>query len=70
MSSTPKSISRRRLLGKMAALSLLSTPMAFAFGKKNIRNFGEIHDYLKDGYLRVEKAGEQRITIKNADFRS
>jgi hypothetical protein len=36
--------------------------------KKNIRDFGEVYDYLKDGYLRVEKTGKQRITIKNADF--
>jgi hypothetical protein len=38
------------------------------FNKKKISQFDVIYNYLKDGYLRAKKSGNQRIAIKDADF--
>ncbi|GHU13738.1 hypothetical protein FACS189441_1810 [Betaproteobacteria bacterium] len=70
MSTQPPNPTRRRFLAytpTLLALPLLPET-ALAFGKKKIREFGEIYDYLQNGYLRFEKAGKQRITVNGADF--
>jgi hypothetical protein len=69
--TSPTNPNRRRLLRGLAALPPLSSPQAFALpllGKKKIRDFGKIYDYLKNSSLRLEETGRQRITIENADF--
>jgi hypothetical protein len=38
------------------------------FGKKNIRDFGKIYNYLQDGFLRVEETSKRRLTIQGAVF--
>jgi hypothetical protein len=38
------------------------------FGKKNIREFGKVYDYLIDGKLRAEEVGAKIITVEDADF--
>ncbi|MDR1849162.1 MAG: hypothetical protein LBQ75_03905 [Zoogloeaceae bacterium] len=69
MPSNPTPTTRRRFL-TLSLLSLAAAPAkGFSlFGKKRIRDFGKVYEYLKDADLRLKEAGRQRITIKNAYF--
>ena len=51
----------------VAGASMLGAS-GFRLGKKKIRDFGKIYDYLRDGHLRAKELGRQRITVKNAKF--
>ncbi|GHT97052.1 hypothetical protein AGMMS49545_23590 [Betaproteobacteria bacterium] len=70
MSTQPSNPTRRRFLAYTPTLLVLPLlpETALAFGKKKIREFGEIYDYLKDGKLRTKEAGSQVIVVKNVDF--
>jgi hypothetical protein len=60
---------RHRLLTRLSTLAALPLLTGFGFArKKSIREFGRIHDYLKDARLRREERQKERIVIEHAEF--
>ncbi|MDR0234245.1 MAG: right-handed parallel beta-helix repeat-containing protein, partial [Zoogloeaceae bacterium] len=68
MSSDSDNAARRRFLAASLSLAAMSAAGFPTLGRRRIRDFGRIYDYLKDVDLRLKEAGSQRITIKDADF--
>ncbi|MDR1848935.1 MAG: hypothetical protein LBQ75_02735, partial [Zoogloeaceae bacterium] len=68
MPFNPPPTTRRRFLASFLSLAAAPAEGFSLFGKKRIRDFGKVYEYLKDADLRLKEAGRQRITIKNAYF--
>ncbi|MDR1848600.1 MAG: hypothetical protein LBQ75_01015 [Zoogloeaceae bacterium] len=66
--NNPTPTTRRRFLASFLSLAAAPAEGFSLFGKKRIREFGKIYEYLQDVTLRIKETGNKRIAIKNAIF--